>query len=531
MHQKYRIKKKGETIARSRAVKLFLLAVIILSALMTVFIGVSNRILKYTLEKRLGENFAVEQISLGWNKVEATGVRIQSEGKLVASARKLVLRANPLMLLRKNHSVSSLILEEPWADLQVAENGRLKLPFSDREPKHSDGTAPRPLLIKHIHINNGSFSFHGSTGKWPASMEGKDLNIDLYDFSLPFQNSQSRIRLEGVVAGETLAGSIRLSGNVNFGARGGNIECEARDISLFGVKGQETQARAESINFKAFSRSLPVDPLVLTDVTAKGTFYRLIINRKGDVINPVTKKPIGQGRSQDDKLRVHFKNSTLSKGEFDYVDEKISHRPHTVKIRDIELRMDSFAIPFEDVVSSYDVAGKVSGKQGAGLLRINGKTSFKTKDGNAKISLQNLDIALLKPYIEKKGDAEVIRGTLDLKMSLSVAKRRVYAPTQTVIRDLQFAPGRHLGDRFMGVPRAAVVKMLKTSRDEISLDFVVEGSLDNPKFSFQESLIKRFAIGLAEKMGLSVFRVGETAIIQGGKILKHIGKGLQNIIR
>jgi hypothetical protein len=62
--------------------------------------------------------------------------------------------------------------------------------------------------------------------------------------------------------------------------------------------------------------------------------------------------------------------------------------------------------------------------------------------------------------------------------------------------------------RFAGMPRQAALAALK-QHDKIELKFTLEGRLDDPGFSINDSLAKRFASGLAETLGVSVEGVVE----------------------
>ena len=70
----------------------------------------------------------------------------------------------------------------------------------------------------------------------------------------------------------------------------------------------------------------------------------------------------------------------------------------------------------------------------------------------------------LQPYLLRAKEASVTRGTLDLPLDAKVIGQRLNAP------------GR----------------------------FTLEGKLDDPKFSLNELFAARFAVGLAEKLGVSL---------------------------
>ena len=83
----------------------------------------------------------------------------------------------------------------------------------------------------------------------------------------------------------------------------------------------------------------------------------------------------------------------------------------------------------------------------------------------------------------------------------------------------------------MGIPRSLVVNAVETNNHQIVFDFIVEGSLEDPKFNFWGSLVNRFTTGLAKSLGLSVIEAGETVIIQGGRGIRGIGKGLKRLFK
>ena len=68
----------------------------------------------------------------------------------------------------------------------------------------------------------------------------------------------------------------------------------------------------------------------------------------------------------------------------------------------------------------------------------------------------------------------------------------------------------------MGVPLSLVIEYLKTSNNEIPVAFVVEGNLDNPKFSLQEEFVAAMTIALAGKLGFSIEGVAQSLL--GGSV-------------
>jgi hypothetical protein len=75
------------------------------------------------------------------------------------------------------------------------------------------------------------------------------------------------------------------------------------------------------------------------------------------------------------------------------------------------------------------------------------------------------------------------------------------------------------------------VNALKTNDNQIAVDLVLEGSIDNPKFSVRENMATRLAVGLAKTLGLSVIETGGTVIIQSGRIMKSVGDVIKQIFK
>jgi hypothetical protein len=103
-----------------------------------------------------------------------------------------------------------------------------------------------------------------------------------------------------------------------------------------------------------------------------------------------------------------------------------------------------------------------------------------------------------------------------------------------VISDLEFPPSRGAADTFMGLPRAAVVSLLKSRQNTIELKFTIEGDLNNPQFSLNEALASRFTSALAENLGVTVREAVEgvgTLGRKGAEAAGEAGKGVGGTLR
>ena len=84
-----------------------LVIVVVLAGALGILLSTANKILKGQLEKALGENFRVARIGLSWGGVEAEGVQLLRDGKVVASVKRLGLKADLLTIFRKTVGVSA----------------------------------------------------------------------------------------------------------------------------------------------------------------------------------------------------------------------------------------------------------------------------------------------------------------------------------------------------------------------------------------------------------------------------------------
>jgi hypothetical protein len=146
---------------------------------------------------------------------------------------------------------------------------------------------------------------------------------------------------------------------------------------------------------------------------------------------------------------------------------------------------------------------------------------------DGKVEIKDLDITEFKPYYQKKGDVNVTKGTLDMNMDVKIRSNKIHAPGKAVLQHLEFSRGSGLGSTFLNLPLSAVVSFLKNHNNEIVVNFVVEGDLNNPKFNLRESIMNKISLEMAEKLGLSIQRIGESIVETGAEGAKEVGKGVK----
>lgn len=299
---------------------------------------------------------------------------------------------------------------------------------------------------------------------------------------------------------------------------------EALDISFKNPAGQEV-FKTDRLILEADFIGLLKKQYILSHISLENPYILLKRDSKGKFLSPFPQKG-SKTEGEKPMSPVFFKKVQIRNGSLDYFDGSVSSRPVLTKLRNVEFEFKELAFPLRDNFSSYDLAASIPGKQNTGTLRSNGKIKLINKDMDGKVEIKKLDITEFKPYFQKKGDVNVTGGTLDMNMDLKIRSNKINAPGKAVLKELEFEKGAGIGNKFLNLPLSAVISFLKNNNDEIAVNFVVEGDLDNPKFNLRESLMNKISIAMAEKLGLSIKRIGESIVETGAEGVKEVGKGI-----
>lgn len=250
-------------------------------------------------------------------------------------------------------------------------------------------------------------------------------------------------------------------------------------------------------------------------------YILLETNKKGEIIFPLPGEESKKEKAGPSVRGFLIKKVEISKGSLDYVDRKVVGPPAFIRLKDIQLGMKGLSVPAENIVSDYELSASLPGKMGNGSLKSTGSINLKTRDTKAKLNIKHLDITLLKPYYQKKGDVDVTKGLLSVDSDISIVNSKIHSTGRLVIKDLEFVSGK---GTFLGLPLIAVTKMMKDSNNEIVLGFTLEGDLKNPKFNIRDSLAQKIALSFAKTLGLPIEKIGKSVFEFGGEALKNIFK-------
>lgn len=350
----------------------------------------------------------------------------------------------------------------------------------------------------------------------------------------------------------------------NIDLKWGSVEVTG--VTLKSNTGKEV-IKVDNLSLRADFIGLLRKQYIISSLTIRNPYLFVELNQKGEIVNPVLPaelKPKKEGKGdalsvkhpgQKSGMRLPrsekqtqstasdkvvqpliIKDMKVINGAVDYLDRKTPVTPVLTKIRSINIDLSDLSVPFSDSFSQYTLRAAIPGSNGTGNLASNGRIKFKTKDMICKTILRDLDITGFKPYYAKESPVNVTRGFLDITIDVNITSQRIHAPGTAVLKNLDFAGGSGVGNKFMGVPLSIVVSFLKESDGRIPIQFVLEGNLNNPKFNLKEHFIQKFSIAVAEKLGFSlkgiaesILGIGSTGAGQTGTSLKDIGEGLKGL--
>jgi hypothetical protein len=197
----------------------------------------------------------------------------------------------------------------------------------------------------------------------------------------------------------------------------------------------------------------------------------------------------------------------LVRSEVAFFDASVQRPPLALRMTDFEARIGPLAQPAVDQATKIAVRAVLKGSQAAGRsdgrLDLEGEVNALTRDARLALKLRGVDLVTLQPYLTSVAEGGVKRGTMDLDLAPTVRRLQLQAPGRLTLTGLELGSGG-----LAGVPRQAVLGFMARN-DRIELDFTLEGRLDDPSFSLNESLSIRVASALAQKLGVSVGGVVE----------------------
>jgi hypothetical protein len=214
---------------------------------------------------------------------------------------------------------------------------------------------------------------------------------------------------------------------------------------------------------------------------------------------------------------VIISSISLRNAAVEFFDDTIGPPGRKIRMEGIQATSKDVDVPGFSSKSAFALTGTVKGRSLDGQVGISGWACLANSDSSIRVTLKSMELTQLQPYLSKQGDVKITGGTLDLELSSEVHGKKLRAPGKVTLADLKLAAAKGLWGSFMGMPRGAVLSLLKDRGGRITLDFNLEGDLGNPRFSLNETLSKRLALSMAGTLKVGLGNVAKGAGSMGEK--------------
>jgi uncharacterized protein DUF748 len=221
------------------------------------------------------------------------------------------------------------------------------------------------------------------------------------------------------------------------------------------------------------------------------------------------KKNAASGGGSFSPRVVTISKIEMQDGVVELFDATVSRPPLKTRLERVDAIISDIAVPSLKTRTHFELSAVVKGINRDGRAKASGWLGPAHGDSSSQVTLHSVDLVSLQPYLVRIGEAQVRRGALDLRLNSEVRANRLDGKGKIIIRDLEFAPSRGFLETFMGIPRAALISFLKNNENAIDVDFVLAGDISNPKFSINEAIATRVAMGMAAELGVSIRGLAE----------------------
>jgi hypothetical protein len=274
-------------------------------------------------------------------------------------------------------------------------------------------------------------------------------------------------------------------------------------------------------------RSVTIEKPYLSALRAKDGKFRIVptlLERQAAT---------GEGKTRFAAPPVYIATITLRDGVVEFFDATVAKPTLKLRLEQLQASVRNALVPALTGKSDFDLTGTLRGVRQDGRIKVEGWVEGATRESAVKTELRGVDLVAVQPYLSTAADVRVQRGLLDLDLQTEVRKNRLRAPGRLSIAGLELAPSQGMMGTFMGVPRGAVLAFLKDKDNRIAMDFIIEGDINNPKFSLNEALSVRVASSMAKTLGVSIQGVAEGVGMLGRKgadVMGGTAKGIGDAI-
>ena len=301
----------------------------------------------------------------------------------------------------------------------------------------------------------------------------------------------------------------------------------------------EDQLRAERILLVPSIFDLLSARVVLRTIRIEGAYLSMLRTKNGQmqVLPSLLDDPKSSektGKNDNGEVppgsQVKIGKIELIDASIDFFDASIRKNPLKLRLEKINANVRNLQLPELKGQSEVNIDGVLKGIHQNGKITINGSIELSSKESELSARLRGIELVTLQPYLIKASESGVKKGILDLDLKSSIRKGRLNAPGTLTLSDLELTSSSSSG-ALMGMPRNAALSMMKDRNGKISVKFVLEGDINDPRFSLNETLSTRIGHSLANALGISIEGLTKGVGGIGGATVKGIGNSLEKLLR
>jgi uncharacterized protein DUF748 len=305
-----------------------------------------------------------------------------------------------------------------------------------------------------------------------------------------------------------------------------------------------TSLRAERVRIAPTWLSLLSRPIQIARIEIESPYLSMLRTRDGRLrVLPTlveTAPPSDTAPSEPrsgDAAAVSIGEIHMRGGVLELYDATVSRSPWRIRLADVDGRLRDVVAPGLSGRMPLDLEGILDGPQRDGRVSVHGWLVPSTRDLDVKGAASGVDLLALEPYLVKATQVRLESGTLDLDLHATVEARALHAPGHLTLSNLSIAPSGSPTGLVLGVPRDLLLNALRAKGGQIALDFSLDGRIDDPKFSLNETMSTRVGVALAKALGLSVgglvegtLGIGLDGLEGAGKAANGVGSALRHLV-
>ncbi|MEI7611736.1 MAG: DUF748 domain-containing protein [Betaproteobacteria bacterium] len=288
----------------------------------------------------------------------------------------------------------------------------------------------------------------------------------------------------------------------------------------------EDQLRAERILIEPSFLELLFAQLSVQTIRIEGAYIALLRTKDGQMrVLPSLLESSGKNAgSSTQSTPITIGNIELVNGIIEFYDASIRQSAQKIRIEQINASIRKIRLPDLSGQTTIDLTGIHKGVRQDGKITLSGSAELANKESGLSTRLRGIDLVAFQPYLLKAGETGVKKGLLDLDLNSSVRQGKLHAPGTLTISDLELQ-STSTSARFMGMPRNAVISTMQNRDGTIPIKFILDGDINDPKFSLNDKLATRIGASMASSLGLSIEGLAKGVGSIGSGTAKGMGDG------